>query len=123
MNLKSKTTLAVGDGANDISMIQSAHVGIGILGKEDNQAASFADYAVPKFKNLRRLLFWHGRNFSQVSAGYIYISMFKSLITASSWAYFQIDSGYSGFMPMEGIFTIVHDVIMTNIAGMFYPFF
>jgi len=42
-------TLAVGDGANDISMIQAANVGVGIFGKEGNQASSFADYAVPEF--------------------------------------------------------------------------
>ena len=42
-------TLAVGDGANDVNMIQSAHVGIGIMGKEGNQAAAFSDYSVPNY--------------------------------------------------------------------------
>ena len=41
-----KVTLSIGDGANDVSMIQSAHVGIGILGKEGQQAARSADYAI-----------------------------------------------------------------------------
>ena len=45
--LASLTTVAIGDGANDVNMIQSAHIGIGIYGKEGNQAASFADYALP----------------------------------------------------------------------------
>lgn len=62
-NLKNKKTLAIGDGANDINMIQSAHIGFGIMGKEGNQASSFADYAVPRFKDLRRALFWHGSSF------------------------------------------------------------
>jgi P-type E1-E2 ATPase len=43
---KQKITLAIGDGANDVNMIESAHVGVGIMGKEGNQAASFADFAV-----------------------------------------------------------------------------
>jgi phospholipid-translocating ATPase len=43
---KDQITLAIGDGANDVNMIESAHVGIGIMGKEGNQAASFADFAV-----------------------------------------------------------------------------
>lgn len=43
---KDQVTLAIGDGANDVNMIESAHVGIGIMGKEGNQAASFADFAV-----------------------------------------------------------------------------
>ena len=62
-NLKGKKTLAVGDGANDINMIQSAHIGFGIMGKEGNQASAFADYAIPRFKDLRRALFWHGSSF------------------------------------------------------------
>ena len=40
-------TMAIGDGANDVNMIQTAHIGIGIQGKEGTQAALFADYAVP----------------------------------------------------------------------------
>jgi len=43
---KNKVTLAIGDGANDVNMIEKAHVGIGIMGKEGNQAASFSDFAI-----------------------------------------------------------------------------
>ena len=46
-NIKGAVTLAIGDGANDVSMIQGAHIGIGLFGREGNQAASFADIAVP----------------------------------------------------------------------------
>lgn len=42
-------TLAIGDGANDVNMIQSASIGVGIMGKEGNQAAAFSDYAIPNF--------------------------------------------------------------------------
>jgi len=45
--IKDSVTLAIGDGANDVSMIQEAHVGIGLYGKEGNQASSFADIAIP----------------------------------------------------------------------------
>mmetsp|Transcript_7802 Transcript_7802/g.7261 ORF Transcript_7802/g.7261 Transcript_7802/m.7261 type:complete len:97 (+) Transcript_7802:556-846(+) len=62
-SIKESITLAIGDGANDVNMIQTAHIGVGIFGKEGNQAASFADFALPKFKDLRRLMFWHGRKF------------------------------------------------------------
>ena len=44
-----KITLAIGDGANDVNMIQQAHVGIGIQGKEGQQAARTADYAIGQF--------------------------------------------------------------------------
>ena len=54
-------TLAIGDGGNDVNMIQSSHIGVGIMGKEGNQAAQFSDYAIPNFQGLNRLVFWHGR--------------------------------------------------------------
>ena len=53
-------TLAIGDGANDVAMIQAAHVGVGITGNEGMQAASAADYTIAQFRFLRRLLFVHG---------------------------------------------------------------
>ena len=48
-------TLAIGDGANDVSMIQEAHVGIGLYGKEGRAAARNSDYALPRFHHIQRL--------------------------------------------------------------------
>jgi phospholipid-translocating ATPase len=53
-------TCAIGDGANDVSMIQEAHVGLGIFGKEGRNAAISADFAFAKFKFAKRILFVHG---------------------------------------------------------------
>ena len=53
-------TAAVGDGANDVSMIKEAHIGLGIYGKEGRNAARSADFAFAKFKFLRRILLVHG---------------------------------------------------------------
>jgi len=52
--------LAIGDGANDVSMIQAAHVGVGISGKEGLQAARSADVAISQFRFLKKLLLVHG---------------------------------------------------------------
>ena len=52
---------AIGDGGNDVGMIQEADVGIGIVGKEGKQASLAADFSIPKFNDMMRLLFWHGR--------------------------------------------------------------
>lgn len=52
--------LAIGDGANDVSMIQAAHVGVGISGVEGLQAARSADVAISQFRFLRKLLLVHG---------------------------------------------------------------
>jgi magnesium-transporting ATPase (P-type) len=46
-------TLAIGDGANDVSMIQAAHVGVGIYGREGTQALSASDYAIGQVSNPR----------------------------------------------------------------------
>lgn len=59
-------TLAIGDGANDIAMIQEAHVGIGISGREGLQAARISDYSIAQFRFLQRLLFVHGKQSFQV---------------------------------------------------------
>lgn len=59
--VKGSVTLAVGDGANDIAMIQEAHLGIGIAGKEGLQAARTADYSIAQFRFLLKLLLVHGR--------------------------------------------------------------
>ena len=59
--VKGSITLAIGDGANDIAMIQEAHVGIGITGKEGLQAARTSDYSIAQFRFLLKLLLVHGR--------------------------------------------------------------
>ena len=84
-----KVTLGIGDGANDVNMIQSADVGFGLMGKEGNQAAAFADYAIPKYKDLRRALFWHGRGFAwrmgTSSSGTNSSSLSSIIILSSRW--------------------------------------
>lgn len=58
---KKAVTLAIGDGANDVSMIKSAHVGVGISGQEGMQAVLSSDYSIAQFRYLERLLLVHGR--------------------------------------------------------------
>ena len=56
-----KITLSIGDGANDVSMIQAAHVGVGISGQEGMQAVMASDFAIAQFRFLTDLLLVHGR--------------------------------------------------------------
>ena len=51
-NMPGQITLAIGDGANDVAMIQAAHLGVGIRGKEGQQAVLASDYALPRFAYL-----------------------------------------------------------------------
>lgn len=56
-----KITLSIGDGANDVSMIQAAHIGVGISGMEGMQAVMASDFAIAQFRFLTDLLLVHGR--------------------------------------------------------------
>lgn len=56
-----KIVLGIGDGGNDVGMIQVADIGVGIVGKEGKQAALASDFSILKFKHLSRLVLWHGR--------------------------------------------------------------
>ena len=71
--------LAIGDGANDVSMIQAAHVGVGISGVEGLQAARSADIAIGQFRFLRKLLLVHGAwSYQRISKVILY-SFYKNI--------------------------------------------
>ena len=57
-----KRTVAIGDGGNDVPMIQAASAGIGLVGKEGKQASLAADWSLTQFCHISRLLLVHGRN-------------------------------------------------------------
>jgi P-type E1-E2 ATPase len=54
-------TTGIGDGANDVAMIQEAHIGVGISGQEGMQAVNASDYAIAQFRFLQALMLVHGR--------------------------------------------------------------
>ncbi len=99
MQNKNNFTLAIGDGGNDVNMIQSAHIGIGIMGKEGNQAAQFSDYALPNFQGLRRLLFYYGRNFGRNTSIYIPLNLFKDMIFDMPSLSVNLVNGFSRMNP------------------------
>ena len=71
--------LAIGDGANDVAMIQAGQIGVAILGKEGREAANAADFAIGQFRFLRSLLLVHGRyNFRRLAI-FIYFTFYKSV--------------------------------------------
>jgi phospholipid-transporting ATPase len=89
-------TLAIGDGANDVSMIQAAHVGVGISGQEGMQAANSSDYAIAQFRFLSRLLLVHGRwNYVRMGKLILYI-FYKNVILNLTQYWYMIYTGYSG---------------------------
>lgn len=83
-------TLAIGDGANDVSMIQGAHVGVGIRGKEGNQAVQASDVALSQFRFLVPLLLCHGRRAYRRVALYLCYYIYKHIVLATAdmiWAH------------------------------------
>ncbi|XP_072286957.1 phospholipid-transporting ATPase IG isoform X8 [Pyxicephalus adspersus] len=88
-------TLSVGDGANDVSMILEAHVGIGIKGKEGRQASRNSDYAVPKFKHLKKLLLAHGHLYYVRIAHLVQYFFYKNLCFILPQFLYQFFCGFS----------------------------
>lgn len=91
-----KITLAIGDGANDVNMIQEAHIGIGIYGQEGMRAVQASDYALPEFKALWKLLLVHGRlSYIRISDMILYF-FYKNMILTTAQYMFLFYNGYSG---------------------------
>lgn len=97
-------TLAIGDGGNDVIMIQSSDVGVGIVGKEGQQAARAADYVLSEFKHLKRLCCVHGVDSVSRSWTISNYSFYKSImfcVLQTSYAAFSSYSGVSLFNSMQ----------------------
>lgn len=77
-----KRVCCIGDGGNDVSMIQAADVGVGIVGKEGRQASLAADFSIEQFYHLVKLLVWHGRNSYKRSAKLAQFVIHRGLIIA-----------------------------------------
>ncbi|KAH8801635.1 putative phospholipid-transporting ATPase [Xylogone sp. PMI_703] len=119
----SSITLAIGDGANDIAMIQEAHVGIGISGKEGLQAARISDYSIAQFRFLQRLLFVHGR-WNYVRTGkYILGTFWKELMFYLIQAYYQRWNGYTGTSLFESASLTVFNTLFTSLPVIFLGVF
>lgn len=89
-------TLAIGDGANDVGMIQEAHVGIGISGKEGKQAVNAADFAIAQFRFLESLVLIHGRWDFFRQATVVMFSFYKNALMAGVLVAFNGQTVYSG---------------------------
>ncbi|KAJ5895992.1 phospholipid-transporting ATPase NEO1 [Penicillium subrubescens] len=95
-----KRVCCIGDGGNDVSMIQAADVGIGIVGKEGRQASLAADFSITQFHHLTKLLVWHGRNSYKRSAKLAQFIMHRGLIIAVCQTMYSI----AGHFDPKGLF-------------------
>ncbi|CAK4652633.1 unnamed protein product [Aphanomyces euteiches] len=106
-------TMAVGDGANDVSMIRAAHVGVGIMGEEGNQAVRSADVAIPRFHHLDRLLLYHGRlSYSRVTQCINYF-FYKNVACTAPQFIFGIFSLFSGTTIFSSLYIAAFNMCFT----------
>lgn len=110
---KKALLLAIGDGANDVSMIQAAHVGVGISGMEGMQAARSADFAIGQFKFLKKLLIVHGSwSYQRISLAILY-SFYKNIALYMTQFWYVFRNGFSGQSIMESWTLTFYNVLFT----------
>ena len=106
--------LSIGDGANDVAMIQTADVGIGIMGKEGRQATNSSDYAVSQFRFLVPLLLVHGNLAYYRLSRLIKYSFYKNITFAFIMFYYQFYNGYSGQALVDSITAGMFNVVFSS---------
>ncbi|XP_058252930.1 probable phospholipid-transporting ATPase IA isoform X3 [Hemibagrus wyckioides] len=116
-------TLAIGDGANDVGMIQSAHVGVGISGNEGLQAANSSDYSIAQFKYLKNLLLVHGAwNYNRVAKCILYC-FYKNIVLYIIEIWFAFVNGFSGQILFErwciGLYNVIFTALPPLTLGIF----
>lgn len=117
--MKHAVTLAIGDGANDIAMIQEAHVGIGITGREGLQAARVSDYSIAQFRFLVKLLLVHGRwNYVRICK-YTLGTFWKEMLFYVVQAMYQRYNGYTGTSLYESWSMSFYNTLFTSLCIIF----
>ena len=130
-----KRTAAIGDGGNDVSMIQAASAGIGIVGKEGKQASLAADFSLTQFSNISKLLLVHGRNSYKRSASLSQFVIHRGLIITTMQAIFSavfyfssvslyqgaLMVGYATVFTMFPVFSLVLDTDVSGRIALTYP--
>lgn len=108
-------TLSIGDGANDVAMIQEADVGVGIAGEEGRQAAMSSDYAIGQFRFLRRLVLVHGRWSYRRLAETISNFFYKNMIWTFSIFWYQIYCNFDITYIFEYSYIIMFNLFFTSV--------
>ncbi|XP_041710882.1 phospholipid-transporting ATPase VD isoform X3 [Coregonus clupeaformis] len=113
-------TLAIGDGANDVSMIQVADVGIGISGQEGMQAVMSSDFAISRFKHLRKLLLVHGHWCYTRLANMILYFFYKNVMYVNLLFWYQFFCGFSGSVMTNSWVLIFFNLLFTSAPPLLY---
>ncbi|XP_039896174.1 phospholipid-transporting ATPase IK isoform X1 [Simochromis diagramma] len=119
----SSVTMSIGDGANDVNMIKTAHVGVGLAGVEGGQAVQNADFALAQFRFLQRLLLVHGRwSYRRISLFLRYF-LFKTCSFALVHLWFGFFNGFSAQSLYESWFIALYTVFYSAYPILCLAFF
>ncbi|TRY92635.1 hypothetical protein DNTS_007692 [Danionella cerebrum] len=113
-------TLAIGDGANDVSMILEAHVGIGIMGKEGRQAARNSDYAITKFKHLKKMLLVHGHYYYIRISELVQYFFYKNVCFIFPQFLYQFFCGFSQQPLYDTAYLTLYNISFTSLPILLY---
>ncbi|KAF7478124.1 putative phospholipid-transporting ATPase IH [Marmota monax] len=113
-------TLAIGDGANDVSMILEAHVGIGVIGKEGRQAARNSDYAIPKFKHLKKMLLVHGHFYYIRISELVQYFFYKNVCFIFPQFLYQFFCGFSQQTLYDTAYLTLYNISFTSLPILLY---
>ncbi|ODQ83041.1 hypothetical protein BABINDRAFT_159508 [Babjeviella inositovora NRRL Y-12698] len=112
-------TLAIGDGANDVAMIQAANVGVGIAGEEGRQAVMSSDYAIGQFRFLTRLMLVHGRWSYKRLAEMIPCFFYKNTVFTVTLFWYGIFNNFDGSYLFEYTFLMLYNLAFTSLPVIF----
>ena len=107
-------TLAIGDGANDVSMMKEAHIGCGLYGNEGMRAVQSSDFALGEFKFLWRLLMHHGRLSYLRNAELILYFFYKNLVLTAPHIFFAFMNGFSGQTIYDDYYISFYNLFYTS---------
>ncbi|CAK84558.1 unnamed protein product (macronuclear) [Paramecium tetraurelia] len=108
-----KITLAIGDGANDVNMIQAAHIGVGLYGNEGMRAVQSSDFALGEFRCLWRLLLVHGHwNYIRIAEMVLYF-FYKNMIFTVPQFFFSYFCAFSGQSFFDDWYITFYNLIFT----------
>ncbi|NXE85783.1 AT8B2 ATPase, partial [Cochlearius cochlearius] len=112
---KKAVTLAIGDGANDVSMIKTAHIGVGISGQEGIQAVLASDYSFSQFKFLQRLLLVHGRWSYLRMCKFLCYFFYKNFAFTMVHFWFGPPPGFSAQTVYDQYFITLYNIVYTSL--------
>nr|XP_042702566.1 phospholipid-transporting ATPase ID-like isoform X2 [Chrysemys picta bellii] len=112
---KKAVTLAIGDGANDVSMIKTAHIGVGISGQEGMQAVLSSDFSFAQFRYLQRLLLVHGRWSYIRMCKFLRYFFYKNFAFTLVHFWYGFFSGFSAQTVYDQWFITLYNLVYTSL--------